>query len=191
MIYAFHLVFGCYGFWLPNDPRGSWSIYVGSRELYEYGEATKVSTKRSLASKSHDSQLRLEAKTALQFDPVQFTGIQARAAGHGIAQAVEEGEYLVYACCIMPDHVHMVVRMQTKKPRQMIGHFKSRATLHMKSEGVYFQGERCPNSPWARGGWCVYIDTRESLSRAVDYVNYNPVREGLPRQSWSFVYKKQ
>jgi len=23
-IIAYHIVFGAYGFWLPNDPRGSW-----------------------------------------------------------------------------------------------------------------------------------------------------------------------
>jgi hypothetical protein len=30
MILAFHAIFGAYGFWLPNDPRGSWSDFVGS-----------------------------------------------------------------------------------------------------------------------------------------------------------------
>ena len=30
MILGFHVVFGAYGFWLPNDPRGSWSDFVGS-----------------------------------------------------------------------------------------------------------------------------------------------------------------
>lgn len=24
-----HVIFGAYGFWLPNDPRGSWSEFVG------------------------------------------------------------------------------------------------------------------------------------------------------------------
>lgn len=27
MIYAFHAICGLYGFWLPNDPRGSWSDF--------------------------------------------------------------------------------------------------------------------------------------------------------------------
>jgi hypothetical protein len=28
MIRASHVIFGAYGFWLPNDPRGSWSTFV-------------------------------------------------------------------------------------------------------------------------------------------------------------------
>ncbi len=42
MALAYHVIFGTYGFWLPNDPRGSWSTFVGSWELYRFGKATKV-----------------------------------------------------------------------------------------------------------------------------------------------------
>ncbi|HUT10853.1 MAG TPA: hypothetical protein VMY42_10175 [Thermoguttaceae bacterium] len=50
MVLAYHVIFGAYGFWLPNDPRGSWSDFVGSWELARFGKATKVSTRRSLAA---------------------------------------------------------------------------------------------------------------------------------------------
>jgi len=30
MIVGYHVIFGMYGFWLPNDPSGSWSEFVGS-----------------------------------------------------------------------------------------------------------------------------------------------------------------
>lgn len=33
MIHGYHLIWGAYGFWLPNDPRGSWSDFVYSWEL--------------------------------------------------------------------------------------------------------------------------------------------------------------
>ena len=42
MIRAYHAVFTAYGFWLPNDPRGSWSDFVGSWELFRFGPATKA-----------------------------------------------------------------------------------------------------------------------------------------------------
>lgn len=54
MILASHVIFGTYGFWLPNDPRGSWSDFVGSWELARFGRATKVTTRRSLAREPHD-----------------------------------------------------------------------------------------------------------------------------------------
>jgi hypothetical protein len=41
MIHAYHVILGTYGFWLPNDPRGSWSDFVGSWDLARFGKATK------------------------------------------------------------------------------------------------------------------------------------------------------
>lgn len=37
MIHAYHFILSAYGFWLPNDPRGSWSDFVGAWELFRYG----------------------------------------------------------------------------------------------------------------------------------------------------------
>ncbi|HEY5314071.1 MAG TPA: hypothetical protein VIK18_16185 [Pirellulales bacterium] len=52
---AYHIIFCAYGFWLPNDPRGSWSTFVGSKLLYrKFGPATKVTTRESLAHQPHD-----------------------------------------------------------------------------------------------------------------------------------------
>jgi hypothetical protein len=28
MLHGFHVIFSADGFWLPNDPRGSWSEFV-------------------------------------------------------------------------------------------------------------------------------------------------------------------
>ncbi|MGC8625848.1 MAG: hypothetical protein ACP5VQ_11380, partial [Phycisphaerae bacterium] len=43
VIIAWHIVVCAYGFWLPNDPRGSGSQYVGSDDLFRVaGRATPV-----------------------------------------------------------------------------------------------------------------------------------------------------
>jgi hypothetical protein len=49
MILGYHVTFGTYGFWLPNDPRGSGSTFVGSRDLYRFGRSTKTQERWSLA----------------------------------------------------------------------------------------------------------------------------------------------
>ncbi len=45
MIHAYHVIMGAYGFWLPNDPRGSWSAFVGAGNLSDserlHGRATE------------------------------------------------------------------------------------------------------------------------------------------------------
>jgi len=35
--------------------------------------------------------------------------------------------------------------------------------------------------------WKVFLDTLSDVQRAIRYVEENPLREGLPRQWWSFV----
>ena len=39
MLHGFHVIFSTYGFWLPNDPRGSWSDWVRRWELVRFGKA--------------------------------------------------------------------------------------------------------------------------------------------------------
>ena len=90
MVIASHVIFSAYGFWLPNDPRGSWSDFVGSWELLRFGRATKADVTHSLAAEPHNHALRLAAKKLLRYSPVQFTGIQARAVGRGFVWFVEK-----------------------------------------------------------------------------------------------------
>ena len=185
MAIAYHLVFGCYGFWLPNDPRGSWSRYVGSRALLQFGAATKVNTNRSLAKNEHDQKQRLAAKQKLIYPPVKLIGIQARSVVLGIAKSIEESNYHVYAFCVMPDHVHIAMKTHDHPPRQIITHMKGRATQRLKADGL------SPKSPniWGRSGWSVFLDEEEDVLRAIEYVNQNPIEAGLPPQSWAFVEK--
>jgi hypothetical protein len=64
-VLAFHLVMGAYGFWLPNDPRGSGSRYVGSDQLFRHGPATHVDGEQSVAKRPHDVAARRAAKRDL------------------------------------------------------------------------------------------------------------------------------
>ena len=183
---AAHIVFGCYGFWPPNDPRGSWSTYVGSRKLYHFaGPATKVDTTHSRAHDEHDVQFRLDIKNALKYPAVVLTGRQALAATHGFQIAVDESQIVIFACSIMPNHVHLVVQTHTKSFTGIVAHLKSRATKQMNHENQRpLDGVR---SPWARGHWEVWLDTDAEVFSAIDYVEQNPIRDGLKPQRWPFV----
>jgi hypothetical protein len=73
-----HLIFTTYGFWLPNDPRGSGSAEVRTWHVFDAGgEATKVSTTHSVADQPHDVGMRRAAKKTLKYPVVELTGIQA------------------------------------------------------------------------------------------------------------------
>src|SRR5437868_1302031 len=137
MVLASHGIFSAHGFWLPNDPRGSWSDFVRSWELFRYGPATKTTERRSLAYDPHDHDLRERAKTALKYPPVLFTGEQARAIATGFARAIHESNYRILACSILPDHVHVVPQRHEYPVERIIGHLKARATQQLVAEGLH------------------------------------------------------
>jgi REP element-mobilizing transposase RayT len=185
MILATHVVFGAYGFWLPNDPRGSGSDYVWSKPLQRFGPATKIRDRqRSRASVPHDRALRLAAKAALKYPAVQFTGIQARAVARGFARACAESGYIVHACSILPEHVHLVIARNERWITRIAGHLKARATQQLKAEARWPDEGR---PVWADGGWKVYLDSDEEVLDRIGYVEKNPLKEGKQQQRWDFV----
>jgi REP element-mobilizing transposase RayT len=188
---AFHAVFTAYGFWLPNDPRGSWSDWVGAWELFRRGgKATKVDARQSVAGARHNQSQRLAVKQSLQRPPVQFSGAQALAISRGFATAIQKSGHRLLACAILPDHVHMVVRASTIDPRRIVGHLKREAALRLLAENLHpfarDNGGKLP-SCWAENAWCVYLDEERDVRRAIRYVELNPEKEGKRRQRWSFV----
>ncbi len=184
MVIAYHCIFGMYGFWLPNDPRGSGSDYIASWELFRYGPATKTRTKRSVADRPHDQTARQAAKDALQYPPVQLTGKQALVAAQGFAWAAEESEYAIHACAVLADHVHLVIGRHPRKIRKIVGHMKARATSLLRERGPWHDDER---PVWGEHGWNVYLNDAESVEHAIRYVDDNPPKEGKPIQKWSFI----
>ena len=184
-IIAHHLTFCTYGFWLPNDPRGSWSESVFAVALRPFGQATKVNTQHSRARDPHDHRKRLATKDALMFSPVELDGQQALATAHGFRQVVEEIQLAIYACAIMPSHVHLVTGQHDREMVTIIRHLKTRATQQMNVGNIHpFENRR---SPWADGYWDVFLHNATEVRRAVDYVNRNPVKDGLKPQHWGFV----
>ncbi|MGL6227452.1 MAG: transposase [Thermoguttaceae bacterium] len=184
MVLAYHVIFGTYGFWLPNDPRGSWSNYVAAWELYQKGgAATKVQTRASLARMPHNSALRIETKKAMKYNPVCLDHQQVQAVSHGFALAAKKCHVPVHACSIMPEHVHLVLGRAELPCEQVMRRFKQEATSALKEKAMLPESP----SPWARGGWTVYLGRDETVEQAIRYVEENPIREGLPQQCWSFV----
>lgn len=197
MVVAYHIIITNYGFWLPNDPRGSWSDFVRSWELFlAGGPATKVTTRQSLAAAPHDAQRRERVKAALVRPPVVFTGVQARAVGHGFADFVERSRVTVLACAIMPKHTHLVIDRPPYPAEQATNLLKGAATAELSRQGLHpfadaaYRNGRLP-TPWARKQWICFLNNVDDVWRAIDYVERNPLKEGLRRQRWSFVIAYQ
>jgi len=192
MIHAYHLILGAYGFWLPNDPRGSWSDFVGAWNLLRFGSTTKTCERRPVALDERDVAFYAAAKKALKYPAVHFTGLQARAIARGFATFAATSELRVYTCAILPEHIHLVIGRHRYKVEQIANLLKGAATRQLNEEGIHplrrfkTRSGRCPNA-FSRGEWKVFIDSEPHLRNAIAYVENNPIREGLRPQRWRFV----
>ncbi|MFW6039135.1 MAG: transposase [bacterium] len=186
MVRAYHVAFTAYGFWLPNDPRGSWSTFVRQWELFRFGgPATTTATRRSVAARRHDARHRHAAKQALRHPPVQFTGEQARQIAAAFGEAAAASAYRIHACAILPEHVHMVVGRGRYRIEQVVRRLKQAATVRLSEQQMHPLNGKA--SPWARGCWKVFLNEANDIERAARYVEANPEREHKRRQRWSFV----
>jgi REP element-mobilizing transposase RayT len=192
MVRATHLILGMYGFWLPNDERGSWSDFIGSWELLRFGPATTVHTRRSRARAPFDPALRAAARAKLKYPPVILTGVQARAVGRGFGDYANRAGLAIHACAILPEHIHLVVARHRSRAETIAQQLKGAATRRLIEENVHplaaYQGDRPrPPKAFARGQWKVFLDSDADIERSIRYVERNPEREHLAPQRWRFV----
>ena len=193
MIRWYHVTISAYGFWLPNDPRGSWSDFVAAYELFRFGgPATKTDERRSLAHDRHDAAFRREVKQHLKYPPVRFDDAQRAAVIAGIGRACHEADIHLLAGVIGHDHGHVTVaRHPTRTIERIVGHFKARATQALTAAGchpmaAYADAAGRVPTPWAGGCWKVFIDDPEQMRAAVAYDQRHAAKEGLPPQPWPF-----
>jgi REP element-mobilizing transposase RayT len=194
LILGFHVVATMYGFWLPNDPRGSGSDFVRADHLRKWGPATQVTHARPVAAVPHDIEVRMMAKEDLMYEPVAVTGIHARSIGNGFSNEIRQYGGVILACVILPTHTHLVLGPHRYDIRRFVGRLKGAATKQLNADGLYrpkvsggAQHRAFSPSPWSRLPWVRYIWTEDDLLREIDYVEKNPLKEGKPLQHWSFV----
>ncbi len=192
MVIASHFTFACYGFWPPNDDRGSWSDVVWAKHLKPFGEPRKVSTRRSIAHVPHDQEKNRAIREALLYPVVKLTADQRDVVANAFAETIEMLRLTVHACAIMPDHVHLVAMRHHLLVEDLIGYLKRAATRALTRAAMHpLAGCVGPRgtipTPWAHGGWKRFIDDASEIPGAIDYVVKNPSRARLAPQTFAFV----
>lgn len=182
MVLAYHLVWVCYGRWLPNDPRGSMSQGIRNDVIGDLG-ALHYGRKRVQPASRDIRGFYARAKQLLQFPLLMFDDAEVSAVARAFEQVIHAERYTCYACAIMPDHVHLVIRKHRHLAEQMIANLQegSRAA-------VLRTGSRDPDHPvWGGPGWKVFLDSTHDIWRTIPYVEQNPVKARQPQQYYSFV----
>ena len=96
MIHGYHVIVTMYGYWLPNDPRGSWSDFVGRWELVQYGRPLRALLKKSLSDLTpQEVASRNAAQKSLLYPPVMLSQEQVQSVASGFANLVQKSGYTI------------------------------------------------------------------------------------------------
>ena len=187
-IIAYHVTFGTYGFWLPNDPRGSFSKEVRAQNLRKFGPATKVDHRQSVAHVEHDRRLRQLAQTALRRPAVVFSDQQIMSVAAGFAQQISKSGYQVFACAILPQHTHLVLAVHRYRIEQVVRLLRQSATLQLLRTGLHpFSEQRSAAgflpSVWEQDFWKTFLYTYDEVLQAIEYVTGNPEKTAGRRRT--------
>jgi len=184
MVAGHHLIWTAYGWWLPNDPRGSMSREIRCVAISPLGDLhygrKRIQPAGRVVREFYDA-----ARGVLKHPLLEFTGDETVAIAAAFAEVIRKQDYTCYGCAIMADHVHLLIRKHRDQAETMIGHFQesSRAAVLAKPQA----GRRADHPVWGGPGWKVYLDSREDMERVVRYIQQNPVKAGRLEQHWPFV----
>ena len=182
MVIGYHLIWTAYGWWLPNDPRGSSSHEIRVERLGDLGELHH-GRKAVQPAAAVLREFYARAGALLKHELLTFSDPAIDLLAASFARTNREAGYTCYACAIMPDHVHALIRRHRVKAEQMI------ERLQADSAPVLIEaGHRPPGHPvWGGPGWKVFLNTRADIERVVRYIQMNPIRARRPPQNWPFV----
>lgn len=183
IVIAYHLIWTAYGWWLPNDPRGSGSNVIRNDLLAELGEL-HFGRKRIQPCGRQIRQFYEHAADLLKHPLLTFDESARAEIAAAFDWVIQHERYTCYACAVMPDHVHIILRKHKHEAEDMMQNLKdvSRDRLIVSR----FRTEKHPT--WTAGnGWKVFLEHPDDVRRTIPYIEKNPVKVGLPQQNWPFV----
>lgn len=182
IVIAHHLIWTLYGWWLPNDPRGSCSRSINSDFLKPLGELHYGRKKIQPASRDIRA-FYAQAEALLKHPLLELNSASIPSVVHGFAKAIREFGYTCYSCAILFDHVHLIMRKHKHAAEEMIENLQ-----HFSRSRLSADGFRASDHPvWCRGGWKIFLDHPDEVWRTIRYVEDNPLPYRMPKQVWPFV----
>jgi REP element-mobilizing transposase RayT len=183
LVIAYHLIWTAYGWWLPNDPRGCGSRAVCSDIIAELGEHHYG--RKHVQPAGHEvRQFYARAAQALAYPLLPFDELARNQIADEFAAVIDCNQYTCYACAIMPDHVHILIRKHKHAAEQMTALLKDASRDRL----IAVQQRTTDHPTWTGGdGWSVWLELPREVRRTIGYIERNPLQAGLPAQRWPFV----
>ena len=182
MVIAHHLIWTAYGWWLPNDPRGSTSHLIRQDIIASLGEIHHG--RRPIQPAGWEiREFYNKAPSVLKHALLAISPNDCEMIAASFAQAVETRRYTCYACAIMGDHVHMLIRKHRDPAETMIAKLQEAS----RSELCRHRARPSDHPVWGGPEWKVFQDQPDDIRRTIRYIENNPIKIRMPRQQWAFV----
>ena len=125
------------------------------------------------------------AEPLLNHPIIWFDHAKRQVVAEAFREVVREERYTVYACAVLSNHAHLVIRRHRDDALTMLTRLADASRLRLRSPR---KTTIHPDHPiWSQRPYNVFLYTPEDVRGRIDYVNHNPLKEGLPPQDWDFV----
>lgn len=183
LVIAHHLIWTVYGWWLPNDPRGSTSKRIACDVISQLG-ALHYGRKKVQPVGREIREFYENAKDVLKYPLLTLDATARAIVAQAFADTIARQKYTCYACVVMPDHVHILIRKHRDAYEEMMQYLQVWSARALRAVGL-----RTSDHPvWtSNGGWSVFLDHPDDVRRTIGYIERNPDPLGLPRQVYDFV----
>ncbi len=182
MVIGHHIILTGYAHWLPNDPRGSMSLEVYSPKLAELAQV-HFGRKKKQPSREELRAFYREAREYLAYQVLWFDDAERQAITDAIGRIIEREKLTCYACAVLTNHVHLLMRKHRLSSEHMLGAFKDGIRGHLQTR------EHVPadHPVFSADHRVLFKSTTESVRRCITYIAGNPRKHGLPPQEHDFV----
>jgi len=125
------------------------------------------------------------ARGVLKYELLTLTPNEVEAIACSFAATIKQQTYTCYACAIMPDHIHIIIRKHRDQAEAMISQLQAASRTQILDCET---GSRDAAHPvWGGPGWKVFLNDPKDIRRTIQYVEQNPVKIHRPVQHWPFV----
>jgi REP element-mobilizing transposase RayT len=178
-----HLIWTLYGHWLANDPQGSGSEAVRDPKFQPLGDAHfGRKAPHELPGRGKLRAFYREATPLLEFQPFWIDEAKRQAIAKVFVEVIIQRQYTVWACAILSNHIHLVIRRHRDDALAMWNKFAEASREALRSFHLD------PNHPvWAARPYKVFLRTTSEVKSRISYVERNPEKEGLAPQEFKFV----
>ena len=139
--------------------------------------------KRVQPSREELRDYRRKIDPLLRHPLIWFDGAKRQALADAFAQVLASRRYTCYACAIMSNHAHLLIRRHRDRAEEMI------EVLWKTSAAVLRALPDVPDDHpiWALDPYKRYKNTPDEVRQCIQYIRDNPLQVAEPPQHWPFV----